>query len=259
MFEGKEIKPLFLLGGYDLEMLTIKNILESVSARYVDYALRWNEACLSRFEDVFQRYSQFVSYFYGIELREDIPLPEHYIRIDHHNEYAHLPSALEQIMGLFGLPLTRRLSLIAANDKAYIPGMLQLGATAEEIASIRQADREAQGVTEKDEYLAEKAVRENKEIVKDLIVIRALSSRFSPICDRLYPYKRLLIYTDKEWMYYGEQAYVIKEYFESFFLKGYMFNGGGDNGYLGSRQDVYTSDEIHEMVQQIKKLMSYGI
>lgn len=74
--------------------------------------------------------------------------------------------------------------------------MIALHASDVEISEIRQKDRACQGVTALDETLAEKAISENLERVNDLIVVKALSSRFAPICDRLYPYSKLLVYTE---------------------------------------------------------------
>lgn len=138
----------FLLGGRDLEMITIKRMLidsgfeepESIA----DLNLQWG-AKLSAYQNRFNDELTFV----GIELSQDIVPPPHYINIDHHNENANKPSSIEQIAKLLGIELTREQQLIAANDKGFIPAMEALGATREEIVDIRRRDREAQGVTEK--------------------------------------------------------------------------------------------------------------
>lgn len=254
-------KLIFLLGGYDLEMCTIKALLESHHLLCVDRRLQWHNAYLSAYEKSLRKYGGADSawHIYGVELQEDILPPPNYSRIDHHNQYAGLPSALEQVADLLQFPLDRRLRLIAANDKAYIPGMKALGASAEEIAAIRSADRRAQGVSEEEERLAEKALAENKETtVGGLLVVRALSTHFSPICDRLFPYARLVVYTDSEWVYYGEGADRIKTLFEPDFLAGRLFCGGGKHGFVGSKQEVFAPHEIHEMIRQIKEEMADG-
>lgn len=138
----------FLLGGRDLEMITIKRMLidsgfeepESIA----DLNLQWG-AKLSAYQNRFNDELTFV----GIELSQNIVPPPHYINIDHHNENANKPSSIEQIADLLGIELTREQQLIAANDKGFIPEMKAFGATREEIADIRRRDREAQGVTEK--------------------------------------------------------------------------------------------------------------
>lgn len=250
---------LFLLGGYDLEMVTIRDILEERRITSADRQLQWDNACLSFYKEELDLYGEAGSPWriFGIELREDIPAPANYTRIDHHNQYAVLPSALEQVMELLRLPLDRYQRLVAANDKGYIPGMRALGATAEEISSIRHADRKAQGVTGEEEGFAELAITVNREDLGDLIVIHALSSRFSPICDRLFPYRHLLIYTDEEWVYYGEGLSGIKAVFTDDLLQGKIYSGGGDKGYVGTVRGIYSPGKICEMVEQIKNI-KYG-
>lgn len=252
-----EYQNLFLLGGHDLEMNTIAELLKERHLAYKDRTLQWHNACLSQYTSDISAFKDNPSYkIYGIELQEDITLPSNYIRIDHHNQYTHLPSALEQIAELLHHPLNRWQQLVAINDKAYIPGLQIAGVSQEEIAYIRLEDRKAQGVSVEDELLAEKAIQENKEETADLIIIRALTSRFSPICDRLYPFNRLLIYTDKELVYYGKGIISLQQKFRKALSAGKMFCGGGNEGYLGSKQGAYSSIEITMIINQIKQYIS---
>ena len=244
---------LFLLGGADLEMQTIHDVLSREGIPFVDHNLRWDNAFLSSYKMELQSVMDGLM-VYGIELREDIMPPDYYRAIDHHNELSASPCALEQVMDILHLPMNRYENLVAANDKAYIPGMLALNASNEEIASIRRADRKAQGVTEKEEMLAEKAIACHLEMKDDLILVYALCSRFSPICDRLFPYDKLLIYTDSEWMYYGEGCGRVRELFAVESSLGNLFYGGGEKGYVGVKQNVYNKDEILEMVNRIKNI-----
>lgn len=247
------VKKIFLLGGHDLEMLTIKELLEKREDCWViDKDLSWSNAYLSAYQEELEEYAGMQ--IYGVELQEDIEVPANYFRIDHHNDYAGLPSALEQVAGCVGISLSRKQQLIAANDKGYIPAMKALFATEEEIVEIRRDDRIAQGVTESDEELAEKTIADNKEVVNDLTIVHALCSRFSPICDRLFPYDKLLIYTDSEWMYYGEGCGRVRELFAVESSLGNLFYGGGEKGYVGVKQNVYNKDEILEMVNRIKNI-----
>ncbi len=240
----------FLLGGHDLEMLAIRDLLESNRIPYTDLQLRWDNALLSKYADTLDTLSP-THTIYGIELREDIPLPANYHTIDHHNRQSHLPSALEQVASLLQIPMNRMMQLIAMNDKAYIPGLEEFGATKEEIEKIRYADRNAQGVTETDELLAEKAITENLTRKGGIIVIKALSSRFSPICDRLYPYKKLLIYTDDEWIYYGKDADRIPELLPEEESAGKLFHGGGPDGYIGMKYHTCSPEEITRIIETI--------
>ncbi len=243
----------FLLGGADLEMQTIRDVLVCQGIPFADHHLRWDNALLSSYQEELQERKGGQT-IYGIELREDILPPSCYRAVDHHNGLSSFPCALEQVLDILQLPMNRYEQLVSANDKAYIPGMLALGATSEEIATIRLADRKAQGVTEEEEHLAEKAIADNKEIVNGLIIVHALCSRFSPICDRLFPYHKLLVYTDSEWMYYGDDSTKVCELFSDDLLEGNLFYGGGEQGYVGIKQNVYDKNEILEMVDQIKNL-----
>lgn len=250
-------KSLFLLGGHDLEMNVITGLLEERHLIYKDRSLQWHNAYLGQYEEDIQAFKNNPLYkIYGIELQEDITPPDNYVRIDHHNMYAGSPCALEQVAELLHQPLNRYQRLVAANDKAYIPGLKAAGATPEEISQIRLEDRKAQGVTEEDELLAEKAIRENKKESADLIIIRAYSSHFSPICDRLYPYRHLVIYTDKELVYYGKGIALLKEKFNNDLSACRMFSGGGNNGYLGTKQGAYSHIELQTIINLIKQYVS---
>ena len=250
---------IFLLGGADLEMHTIRRLLDKNGYRYYDRHLRWDNACLSAYRKEIAEYTEDdTPLWIGIELQEDMIPPTRYVSIDHHNCNAHKPSSLEQLAEWLDIPLSRQEQLIAANDRAYIPGMKALKASEVEVARIRQADRACQGVTEEEEKLAEQAIREHTQVYKNLIVVRALCHRFSPICDRLFPYDRLLIYTDEEWMYYGKQADRLVEIFQSDIQNGKIFYGGGPDGYIGCKRKAYTSSEIQQHVELIKNLMNHG-
>jgi len=113
-------------------------------------------------------------------------------------------------------------------------------------------------VTEEDELLAEKAIKENRLIEGDLTIVQALSHKFSPVCDRLFPYNRLLVYTGEEWMYYGKQAGRLRDFFHTEILEGRLFYGGGINGYIGAKVQAYTSMKIRQHVEKIRNLIRNG-
>lgn len=249
------LEPIFLLGGCDLEMETIKQMLGGRSDCVVmDRHLRWDNARLSAYQDNLTLYSD--RDVYGIELMEDAPLPNHYHRIDHHNDWAHKPSALEQTAAIVGVALNREQQLIAANDKGYIPAMQAMGATDAEISDIRQRDRIAQGVTEQDEQQAEQSVNQFLSQYEGLLVVKSLTSCFSPICDRLFPYKRLLIYTDSQWMFYGDGKSELVIQYANEITQKKVFHGGGNNGYIGCVENAYSKMQIGHLIEQIIK--DYG-
>ena len=243
-------RKLFLLGGYDLEMLTIKRMLESRDDCVVlDRHLGWGDARLSAYQEDLTS----IQYgdIFGIELMEDIPVPHSYHRVDHHGDWDHRPSALEQVAGIIGVTLDRYQQLVAANDKGYIPAMQAFGATDEEISDIRREDRVAQGVTEQDYLLAKQSVEQNLSKYDGLLVVKSMTSRFSPICDTLFPYQRLLIYTDFQWMFYGEGKKALVPIFAKEITEKKIFHGGGSNGYIGCVEGVYSQEEIIQTVKQI--------
>lgn len=255
-----QYNTLFLLGGHDLEMCTIKAILDQKHYLYADKDLKWDNARLSQYLNEIDMFLSInpSGLIYGIELADDIisSYTWNYEAIDHHNERNDEPSALEQVLSLLGLPMNRYYCLVAANDKRYIPGMRDLGATAEEISKIRKEDRKAQGVTEMDEYLAEKSIAENMEKINDLILVCSYTSKFSPICDRLYPYDSLLIYTLSEFTYYGVKAMKAREILADEYAKGNIYYGGGDKGYIGAKKGKYTETELNQIVKLLKHELS---
>lgn len=237
----------FLLGGYDLEMLTIRQMLEGKdNCVIMDKHLLWENARLSAYQD---ELSEFADYnIYGIELQEDIPIPNNYHRIDHHNDWTGKLSSIEQVAEVLGVKLTHYQQLVATNDKGYIPALKAFGASKEEIDDIRRRDRAAQGILEDDEALAEKAIAENLHIYKGLTVVKAFSSCFSPICDRMYSYQRLLIYTDFEWIFYGEGTAELVSLLAKDIHQKKVFYGGGDNGYIGTMQHAFSKEQIERFV-----------
>lgn len=253
-------KRIFLLGGNDLEMTTIKNLLVNAGEQFETHDLRWDNAKLSSYEKTLEEYGNSPDYqIYGIELNEDIPHPDNYVRIDHHNDFANKPSSLEQVAKLLDLAMDRHMQLVAANDSRYIPGMIKLGASREEIDDIRRADRAAQGVSEdEDERLAEESLKSCKGDASNLYVVKSLTSKFSAICDRMYPYRRLLIYNDDVAEFYGEGVNDLTSLFKSELDAKKMYHGGGDSGYLGTVSGAYSKEEIAGIVDKIRTHFMYS-
>lgn len=248
-------KKVFLLGGHDLEMQEIARLLDREKVLYFDRNLSWDNACVEAYAVELQRYGDLPEVsIYGVELRESPGGVRcgNYVLIDHHNAYQRRKSSLQQTAEILGVELTHFQRLVAANDAGYIPAMQALGATEEEIGQIRRKDRAAQGVTPEDEELAEKAIGGCREVIGDLTVVRALSPRFSPICDRLWPYRKLLIYTDETFCYYGERKDRLVEEFKGGLSAGKMYHGGGDSGFIGVVQGSYTPEEVVELLERVK-------
>lgn len=154
----------FFLGGRDLEMVEIRRLLDRHAPDLVeDLGLSWGaraSAYLPRIEAALARGETPVL----VELIDDLPATMDRARlqvVDHHGDAAWRPTAIEQVFALLGLPSedwTRRMMLVAANDRAHVDGLMAIGASAEEVAAIRAADRAIQGVTEADETEAARAI-----------------------------------------------------------------------------------------------------
>ncbi|MFO7868585.1 MAG: hypothetical protein R6U95_04710, partial [Bacteroidales bacterium] len=247
-------KRLFLLGGNDLEMQTIRKILLAKNEEFLpknEEYIPWG-VTVDKYADVFNN-PQYIDYdIYGIELTipPDWEKPENFYKIDHHGEKEILPSSLEQVAEKIGYELERKELFIAANDKNYIPGMIEAGATMEEVWEIRKEDRKFQGVTDADEENAEESIKQKKHDA-DVQIIKSSTSKFSPITDRLFPYSKLLIYTDEEIMYYGEGKDTLVSEFQDEINKKSVFHGGGKNGFIGFTHEFLETNKLNESINKI--------
>ncbi|MBI5328191.1 MAG: hypothetical protein HZB80_07860 [Deltaproteobacteria bacterium] len=221
-------KLTFFLGGHDLEMLTIREILEEhAPGRFFDKGLSWG-AKASDYRKEIQEVLANGRVPVLVELTLDMEIDEGLtIIIDHHGERAGSdnPTSLHQIFDLLNLPQdkwTRWFDLVAANDRGYIPAMLETGATQEEIIKVRAADRAAQGITAEEEAEGEKAAA-NAEVFADgmLTLVCLPHTRTATVADRLEAslggpgYKNLLIISPTQVNFFGagKLIYVLDEAF----------------------------------------------
>ena len=123
-----------------------------------------------------------------------------------------------------------------------------------EINKIRCQDRKAQGVTNEDEELAEKSIKENLEHHGELKAVESLTLRFSAVTDRLYPVSKLIITYDDQLVYYGIGVKFLSQQFEELVKEKKAFYGGGDNGFFGIVTGNYTSTQIREFKKKIINL-----
>lgn len=197
MTAQKNSNMVFFLGGADAEMLAIADACREAGVAIVDKHLGWGASASAYKEEIAQAISEGKQPVL-IELSLDIELPETAIVVDHHNENVGKPASILQVLSLLGVEPTRYQQLIAANDCAYIPGMLALGATPEEIAAVRLADRAAQGITPEQEREAERAIAA-AEVVNGVTIIKMAHSKTATVCDRLFSQdkeQRLLILSE---------------------------------------------------------------
>lgn len=245
------IKYRFLLGGYDLEMITIRDLLDEYGCRYEDRNLKWG-AKLSAYADLFNE----EDYFAGVELIEDVSPPPNYLIIDHHNHKNNLPSSLEQIAELLGHELTRDQYLIAVNDRGYIPALEAMGISKKEIDEIRKADRNAQGIKERDEELAEISIKDHLSKNKNITIVESLTPRFSPITDRLFPLTNLLICHDTQFIYYGKGVNQLARKYYKLVKQSKAYYGGGDSGFFGLAKNAFNVAEFTELKNEVIDLIN---
>lgn len=199
----------FFLGGKDLEMETIKQLLESKGIEYIAKDLGWGEAKTSTYEKEINQAASEGKIPVTVELAQDCKLPANTIEIDHHNQNASRPASILQVCDLLGIEKTRDMQLIGANDAAYIPGMMEMGATPEEIARVRRRDRQCQGITEAEEKEAERAIKEKVEVF-GVTIVQMNHSRTATVTDRLFDkdhQQNILTFStgkDKEVNYFGD-------------------------------------------------------
>lgn len=259
----------FLIGGYDLEMQEIKNILAEHNCQYIDKKLNWG-AKLSSYQEYFDNKEFNEKTFVGIELIKDCDVPGKYIEIDHHNENKSLPSSIQQVANLLDIELDRRQVLISANDSGYIKGLIEQNASDKEIVEIRSEDRKAQGITEEDEVKATESVKNNSKFTDSLLVIESLTNRFSAVCDAVFvsaenyeKYKKIIIYDENEvdYYFYNKDGNIISR-LEELVKKevtpenGYSFSGGSEeSGFFGVGFNTPSIEKAREIVEKIKETL----
>lgn len=248
-----EKKYIFFLGGYDLEMVTIKEILEEKKEKYFDKKLSWGAKASAYKNEIEKLMPDQIPVL--IELEVDIDLPPDALIIDHHNEDESKQSSIEQIASLLHIELTRWQKLVAANDKGYIPAMECICATEDEIKKIREADRKAQGVSDREEKLAQESIENCKSEENGITIIKSLTDKFSPIADRMYgKTDNLLIYTDEELTFYGNRKKQIVEKFKNLIDDNSAYFGGGVSGFFGVGKGKFSREQIEGFKEIIGKM-----
>lgn len=248
-------KIVFLLGGYDLEMITIKALLDKKGIPYLDKKLSWG-AKLGAYKEEFEALEEYDT-VYGIELIEDITPPKNYIAIDHHGDAWSHPSSIEQVAKILKIKLNRYEQLVAENDKGHIAAMRAFGASDSEINKIRKEDRKAQGVSEDDE---KRAIIDAANVRKkgSLYIVKTTLESFSPLLDlMLLQYKKpLVIYSEHSLVYYGDKVLQLVEEFSDAIADAWVYYGGNPPGYIGFTKKFIDDTKIEKIIQRIEKIMN---
>jgi len=147
--------------------------------------------------------------FVGCGATEEFPYCEKFIFIDQCSLELVTKAAILQVMDLLetrNSDATRRWAeLVAAHNVGYIPAMMALGATTEEIQRVCAFDRKSRGISTAEEIEAMSAIA-SKKISGRLATLELAHSQFSTVRDRLYGlYDQLLIFSKKdEVRFYGD-------------------------------------------------------
>ncbi len=205
----------FFLGGHDLEMLTIRELLDENGIPYYDKGLSWG-AKASDYKEEIKESIRLAHIPVLVELIDDMDISQQKVIIIDHDR----PTSLHQVFELLQLPnekWSRWFELVAANDRGYIPEMLKIGAAREEILEIRRADRNAQGITEEQEKQGTEAVRK-AEVLFDgkLTIVRLPHAKTAVVTDLLYPalsknaYENLLVISPDEVNFFGGGSLILE-------------------------------------------------
>ena len=254
----------FFLGGHDLEMDTIYDLLKNLGYTPHDKQLPWGCKASMYEKEIEDLEPEQIPVL--IELILDIDLPPSKIIIDHHNDHHKKDSSLEQVASLLKVQLTEEQFKYAINDKFYIHGLEKLKLEREEILRIRKKDRLAQKVTLQDECQSKMCIEKHLEIIDDdcAIIVNAPSQR-TAIKDILYESYEKMFYSlsklfviseDKSFTFYG-QGEIVNMLRKKYSIKKEKDNSieyyfGGDlpsMGYFGSNKSL-TNEEIIELVKR---------
>jgi hypothetical protein len=250
----------FFLGGYDLEMETIANLLAECNAHVHDKHLGWG-ARTSAYTGEIEESIQTGKTPVLVELNDDIGLsPEEVIFIDHHDllSSATQPTSLHQVFSLLNLPRehwTRWFDLVAANDRGYVPALVQAGAKREEIIELRTADRKAQGITEEEELQGKAAIDSAETYAQGILnVVRLPHAKAAVVTDLLQPelggpgYTNLLVLSPDEVNFFGDGE-VIRALAERF-PSGWYGGALPERGFWGHEKPV--PDVLSFIVQYLQ-------
>jgi hypothetical protein len=250
----------FFLGGQDLEMLTIRQLLieKYDRARIFDKSLAWG-AKLSDYQSDLTSASMSGLTPVSIELPNDMPadwpLRSRLIEVDHHGARHNEASALRQVFDLLKLPesdWTRDFALVAANDVGHVRKMREINASRFEMLSIRRRDRAAQGISVQEEEQGLTALRTAKTN-GNLLIVQLAHGRSATVTDPLaleptfsgYP-KNVVILSPDSTMFFGPRTIV--DALCKAFPKGYS-GGQGDEGFFGvSNEGQKTSHAVLKLL-----------
>jgi hypothetical protein len=234
----------FFLGGHDLEMITIKDMLALHRPQYkvFDKGLSWG-AMQSDYRQEIAACSANGDIIVCVELGLDLELPVTAIMVDHHGARSQEPSSLSQVFDILELPQaawTRQYDLVSANDTGHIVAMRAMGATHDEIMDIRARDRAAQGITQAEEQEGLVALQSAQPILDDqILVVRLPHGRTATVADPLAVAndpRDLLVLSPQATNFFGSKSRIRN--LDIVFPGGWSGGGGDQRGFWGIGQTL---------------------
>lgn len=239
----------YFLGGYDLEMFEIRKILENNKAKFIDNRLSWGAKVSDYRSQIDALGEDEIPVF--IELELDYKPTRQYEIVDHHGDYAHRSSSIEQIAQRFEVKLDRFQTLVGINDKSHIRGLKKHGVSLQEIELIRQLDRQKQGVSAEDEELGKRSLTQVEKI-NGIPVIKTKARHFSPITDRV-TYSDYIIYSDVKLCLYTQKLKSAKSLFNAYLQNNSAYYGGDQQMFFCLKEGALSSTEIKNFVLNLTK------
>jgi len=255
--KSKVDKLIFFLGGRDLEMLTVRELLDEKGVPYYDKGLSWG-AKASDYEEEIEKVIESGLTPVFVELTDNLELSqESRILVDHHGEKARRnTSTLRQVFELLEIPSeqwTQWFELVDANDRGHIRSLIEIGASKYEIIKVREADRRAQGITNEQERQGRLAAVQAETLLNGkLTVVELPHSKTAVVTDQLHPalggsgYENLLIISPDEVNFYGKGNIVIE--LSRRFPDGWYGGSLPDHGFWGHGDPVPDVIEFLKMV-----------
>ena len=265
---GESQVPLyFFLGGIDLEMVAIRDLLQMHGFSVVDGNLGWG-AKLSAYKSELEELARSGDGVHPVlvELEIDAPAllspfnPGGYTIVDHHGDRAghDTPTALEQIRDLIGLPSeewTRFHELVAANDRGHILGLVEVGANQAEIEEIRLRERELQGISTAEDTTAAHAIENRVETHGGAVTrIDLPHAKTAAVTDRMSPalggpgYDNLVIFSPEEVNFFGNGSVI--ERLDSRFPGGWKGGNLPKKGFWGLSGAIDTGKVLSEIEEE---------
>lgn len=267
----------FFLGGMDLEMLAIEELLTNEGKEVINKQLNWKNARLSAYrKEIKTQKKDHVLVFIELSIDDKAILQDledgiDYRMIDHHGENDIRNSSIEQVLELIQVEPTDEQIVIAINDKAYIPGLKSYGLTQSAIREVRKRDWMAQGIIKTDEdykntvekiktYFSGNFEDACKIILEDNLAIIEVEEglSFTPIVDHLTLENKktthLILFNHNSLTYYGPAAKILADKFSKEISNQTAYNGGGTNGYFGLDM-ANRSEDSFQMANKIARYL----